>query len=683
MQPAPADTATESIAALPGVGRVTLERLGRLGIYTVADLLLHLPFRYEDHTTLVRVGTLSAGATALVAGVITALDQRRGLACTITDSTGQLRLRFYRIHAAHAAQFAIGRTVYAYGRCRMTPWGLEFSHPECRFDEAALPTVLTPVYRTVSGLSQVALRRLLQGAIARMPQPFKQPLAALAGGGYASMAAALEYAHAPPPAAEAGLMAGTHPAIRRLALEELLAFELRRHRQQVRRVRQKALPLPPGRPLFQGLLTSLPFQLTPHQHQALALICADLGRPAPMRRLLQGDVGCGKTIVAALACAQAVDAGAQAAIMAPTELLAEQHLRNFRAWFEPLGVAVVAVLGAARAEARRGALAALAGDQPLIAVGTHALFQAEVRFGRLALIVIDEQHRFGVRQRSALAAKGRTQGRLPHQLVMTATPIPRTLAQTFYADLDVTEIRGRPAGRPAVTTAVLPASRRPELIERVRGACSAGRQVYWVCPAIEDSALELQAAVAVAAELGHALPGIVVGLAHGRLSSALREQAMRDFADGKTRVLVATTVVEVGVDVPEASLMVIEHADRMGLAQLHQLRGRVGRGAVASHCLLLYEGPLSLEARRRLECLRTTQDGFEVAEQDLALRGPGELFGGRQAGHPAWRVADLMRDRSLLAEATALASLMQQQDPAAARHITQCWEPLHDLATRT
>lgn len=660
---------------------MTLERLGRLGIHSVADLLLHLPFRYEDHTTLTPVRALQVGETALVSGVVTALDQRRGLSCTLQDGTGALRLRFYRIHETLERRFQLGGLVCAYGRARKGPQGLEFSHPECRFGDAPRATTLTPVYRSVSGLSQTLLRRLTQLAIARMPAAFQVPLPALETE-YAAFADALRVVHAPPPEAQELLLSGTHPAVRRLALEELLAFELRRRVQQSHRARQRALPLAPGRPLSQRLRASLPFQLTVHQHEALALIAADLARPTPMRRLLQGDVGCGKTVVAALAAAQAVDTGAQAAVMAPTELLAEQHLRNFRQWFEPLGVAVVAVMGAARGEARRRALARLLEDDAAIAVGTHALFQAEVRFRRLALVVIDEQHRFGVHQRNALAAKGQSRGRVPHQLVMTATPIPRTLAQTFYADLDVTEIRGRPAGRPPVATVVLPQSRRSELIGRVRAACADGRQVYWVCPAIEDSALELQAAVDVAAELERALPGVVVGLAHGRLPPATREQAMRAFADGHTQVLVATTVVEVGVDVPRASLMVIEHADRMGLAQLHQLRGRVGRGTVASHCLLLYEGPLSLDARRRLECLRTTQDGFEVAEQDLALRGPGELFGGRQAGLPAWRVADLARDRDLLHEARTLATRLERDDPRAVAHITACWEPLHDLTGR-
>ncbi|MHB1587565.1 MAG: ATP-dependent DNA helicase RecG [Acidiferrobacteraceae bacterium] len=669
--------------ALPGVGPKVSAHLARLGLFTVTDLLLHLPFRYEDRTRITPIASLQAEREAMIEGEIVEVRRvpRGRLVCVIDDGTGRALLRFFHVHVSLEQRLTPGRKVTCFGRPRSSLAGFELVHPECRFGpHAAAESHLTPVYHTVSGVAQTALRRIIGAALERVPEDLAQPLAGIPGEGFASTAEALRFLHCPPPGSLIRCDR-RHPVERRLALEELIGFELRARERRGRRRREAAIPLTARGTLAASVRGSLPFELTTDQERALAEIVADLARDYPMRRLLQGDVGCGKTVVAALAAAHAVDSGAQVALMVPTELLAEQHWHNFNRWFAPYAAPVVLLSGLRGGASRKAALEALASGRAPVAVGTQALFQEAVSFHRLGMVIIDEQHRFGVAQRAALAAK--SGDRLPHQLFMTATPIPRTLAQTFYADLELSEIRARPAGREPVVTAVLPAARRGEIVERVRSALAAGRQAYWVCPAIEESSTDVQAATSTAERLKAALPGVQIGLVHGRMAAAEKDQVMRAFSEGDVSILVATTVIEVGVDVPNASLMVVEHAERMGLAQLHQLRGRVGRGSVESHCLLLYSGPLTDVARERLRCLRATTDGFAVAEQDLALRGPGELFGSRQAGVPVWRLADLSRDRDLLAEARELATRLEADDPGEAELLRSRWGLLHDLGSRS
>lgn len=676
----------EPVDRLPGVGPKTAAQLAVLGLHTVADLLLHLPFRYEDRTHLTPIASLAAEQEVLVGGRIVEVHagaRRRALTSIIEDETGRVLLRFFNAAPSLERAFVPGRRISCFGRPRPALLGYEFVHPQCHFDaERPTETGLTPVYHSTQTIRQALLRRLIRTALERMPEELGRLLPGLGVAGFATTADALRFVHSPPATADCGALAGgCHPATRRLALEELVGFELRARRRRALRTQESAPVLAAPGTLVGALRAALPFQLTAGQERALREVQADLGRAHPMRRLLQGDVGCGKTVVAAFAVAQAVDSGFQAVLMAPTELLAEQHYRSFARWFEPLGHPVTWLAGATGVRARRAALKALASGASQIVVGTHALFQQDVQFARLGLAIIDEQHRFGVGQRLALVGKG-ARGVVPHQLFMSATPIPRTLAQTFYADLDLSEIRGLPAGRAPVVTAVLPAGRRGEIIARIKDACRSGRQAYWVCPVIDESATELQAAASTAAQLRSELAGIEVGLVHGRMAPAEKEAVMRGFAGGAVGLLVATTVIEVGVDVPAASLMIVEHAERMGLAQLHQLRGRVGRGTTESHCLLLYAPPLSEHARARLQCLRETTDGFIVAEQDLALRGPGELFGARQAGHPVWRIADLVRDRDLLASAAVLADRLEQETPAAAELLYRRWATLHDPMLR-
>ena len=678
------DAALRPVTSLRGVGAALAERLARLGVTRVADLLFLLPLRYEDRTRVAAIGALAPGMRVAVEGEIqlteVAYRPRRQLLTRISDGSGFLTLRFFYFSASQAQGLARGTRVRCFGEVRRGPLGLEMVHPEYRrLAEGPLPLeeTLTPIYPLTEGVPQGRLRALTSQALDSLERSgvgdFLPPHSGLPPG-LPTLMEALHYLHRPPREAQLEeLAAGRHPAQRRLAFEELLAHHL------ALRLRKRALKSDPAweladrQALAQRFVGALPFALTRAQRRVLAEVEADLASGVPMVRLLQGDVGCGKTVIAAAAAARAAGAGHQAALMAPTELLAEQHWRSFEAWFRPLGITVALLSGGQPARTRRSALEGLASGEIRIVVGTHALFQEGIAFAGLALVIVDEQHRFGVQQRLKLSEKGQTAGPLPHQLIMTATPIPRTLAMTAYADLDISVIDELPPGRTPVQTVVLPEERRAEVVARIVGACREGRQVYWVCPLIDESdELRAQAAEETAAALAEALPGVRVGLVHGRMPPKPKDQAMLAFKAGKIQLLVATTVIEVGVDVPNATLMVIENAERMGLAQLHQLRGRVGRGTAASSCVLLYRAPLSEPARARLKVIRATTDGFEIARRDLELRGPGELLGTRQTGLAQLRVADLMRDADLLPRVQAAAAQLES-DVAASDALIGRW----------
>jgi ATP-dependent DNA helicase RecG len=659
------------VTTLRGVGPGIAASLERLGIHTVQDVLFHLPLRYEDRTRVVPIGTLRSGDRAVIEGEIQLAEvvfrRRRALLVRMADGSGFITLRFFHFSAAQQEQLVRGVRIRCFGEARMGPGGLEIVHPEYRriLPDASPVTAesLTPIYPATEGVAQGRLRQLSG-----------QALDALRSGGLTDwiphdvlveldlpkLETAVRYLHRPPPEADIELLnSGRHPAQRRLAFEELLA-----HQVSLRLLRQAvdldpSWSLPARSDLVERCLAKLPFQLTGAQQRVWQEIAADLAQEHPMMRLVQGDVGSGKTVVAALAALRAVEHGAQAAVMAPTELLAEQHGRNFLNWLDPLGLRVALLTGRQTGRARNSVLQDLQSGSVHVAIGTHALFQEGVAFNRLALVIVDEQHRFGVHQRLQLREKGLLEGRYPHQLVMTATPIPRTLAMTAYADLDVSIIDELPPGRTPIRTVVLPEVRRHEVVERIDAACRAGRQAYWVCPLIDESdELPHQAAEETAATLATALPHVRIGLVHGRMPPRRKDTVMSAFKEGRLDLLVATTVIEVGVDVPNASLMVIENAERMGLAQLHQLRGRVGRGSVESTCVLLYKPPLSPVAHERLGVLRETNDGFEVSRRDLELRGPGELLGTRQTGLMQLKVADLVRDSDLLPGVQKAATLM-------------------------
>jgi ATP-dependent DNA helicase RecG len=663
--------AERPITALRGVGPALAELLAKLGLHTVQDVLFHLPLRYEDRTRVVPIGTLRNGDRAVIEGEIQLAEvvfrRRRTLLVRIADGTGFVTLRFFHFSGAQQAQLVRGQRLRCFGEARLGPAGLEIVHPEYRRVLAdasgAPPDCLTPIYPTTEGMQQGRLRVLTDMALAMLAQGAIEdfvPPGVLDAFELPPLEAALRYVHRPPPDADVAVLeAGQHPAQRRLAFEELLAHQLSLRLLRQEAEKDAAWPLPRKSDLAERCLANLPFRPTGAQSRVWAEIERDLRRPHPMMRLVQGDVGSGKTVVAALAAVRAVEHAAQAAVMAPTELLAEQHARNFNAWLEPLGIRVALLTGRHTGKVRAALEAELASGAIQVAVGTHALFQENVAFQRLGLAIVDEQHRFGVHQRLQLREKGQAAGRFPHQLVMTATPIPRTLAMTAYADLDVSIIDELPPGRTPIKTVVLPDTRRSDIVERIDTACRAGRQAYWVCPLIDESDLvRYEAAEKTAAQLAEALPGVRIGLIHGRMAGKQKDAVMASFKLGKLDLLVATTVIEVGVDVPNASLMVIENAERMGLAQLHQLRGRVGRGSVESTCVLLYQGPLSPIARERLAVLRETNDGFEVARRDLELRGPGELLGTRQTGLMQLRVADLIRDADLLPDVQRASALL-------------------------
>lgn len=684
--PGSSDPGLAPITDLPGVGPALALALERLGLTRIQHLWFHLPLRYEDRTRVTPIGDLRPGTSALIEGRVEAVERgfryRPQLRVAIGDgSRATLILRFFHFRGAQMAQLAPGTRLRCYGEVRLGGNGLEIVHPQYqRLAEDEISGVeasLTPIYPTTEGLGQKRLAGVVARALDRLP-PVDEleliPADLLAPLGIADLRQALLTVHRPPPDVDRDLLAaGIHPAQRRLAFEELLAQNLILKRLRARIRSQTAPRLAGAGRLRAALIERLPFRLTGAQRRVDGEIQADLGRTQPMLRLVQGDVGSGKTIVAALAALGAVEAGQQAAVMAPTELLAEQHLRAFRGWLEPLGVTPVWLGGKVTGKARAAALEAVASGSPLV-IGTHALMQEGVRFARLGLAIIDEQHRFGVHQRLALRDKGRTAGHVPHQLVMTATPIPRTLAMTQYADLDVSVIDELPPGRTPVQTVAISDARRHEVVERIRAACTDGRQAYWVCTLIEESGqLEAQAAEVAHAELTAVLPGLRVGLVHGRLKPAEKARAMQAFAAGELQVLVATTVIEVGVDVPNASLMVIENAERLGLAQLHQLRGRVGRGSRASSCVLLYRPPLGALARARLDTMRETCDGFRVAEQDLRLRGPGEVLGTRQTGQIELRVADVVRDAGLLPDVHRMADRLAETAPDRVERLIERW----------
>jgi ATP-dependent DNA helicase RecG len=679
-----ADPGLLPVSTLPGVGPVLEAALQRIGIGRVQDLWFHLPLRYEDRTRLTPIADLRIGESAQVEGTIEAVERgfrfRPQLRVVISDDARtMLTLRFFTFRRTQVDQLVPGTRLRCFGQVRHGAQGPEIVHPQYQrvSSGASVEATLTPVYPMTEGLGQKRIATLVAHALERLPadQALELIPAELRTSlDLLSLRGALLLVHRPPADANlAALLLGTHPAQQRLAFEELLThhLSLKRLRAQVRS--HGAPRLRGDGKLRKALIKSLPFKLTKAQQRVSGEIEQDLVDDEPMLRLVQGDVGSGKTIVAAWAALAAIESGFQVALMAPTELLAEQHLRNLREWLKPLGIEPAWLAGKVQGRARKATLASLADDAQLV-VGTHALMQQGVEFRNLGLVIIDEQHRFGVHQRLALRDKGRDGTSVPHQLVLTATPIPRTLAMTAYADLDVSVIDELPPGRTPVTTVALSGSRRHEVIERIRAACAEGRQVYWVCTLIEESdQLEAQAAEVAFAELSTLLEGLSIGLVHGRLKANEKQAVMDDFRAGRIVLLVATTVIEVGVDVPNASLMVIENAERLGLAQLHQLRGRVGRGSAASSCVLMYQPPLSQMARERLTAMRETSDGFVIAEKDLELRGPGELLGTRQTGRLEFRIADLARDAAMLPDVQRIGLRMLEQHPQACERLIARW----------
>ncbi|MBH0046747.1 ATP-dependent DNA helicase RecG [Pseudoalteromonas sp. NZS11_1] len=673
------------ITELKGVGPKMAERLLKLGILTVQDMLFHLPLRYEDRTRLYAISELSLHSHVSVEATIETsqitFGKRRMLVCQINDGTGRLTLRFFNFTAAQKNAFSAGKIIRCFGEVRRGRVGFEMSHPEYSIsdtsNEQPVATTLTPVYSTTEGLKQLSIRALSEQAIDLLHkysveellpsqwQPSNMPLSD-----------ALLLLHRPANDVDVtALEQGTHPAQQRLVFEELLAqnLSLLKVREQGQQV--KAVALNPVNTLESQFLEQLPFAPTNAQSRVVAEIKGDMQHAYPMMRLVQGDVGSGKTLVAALSALTAIAQGFQVALMAPTEILSEQHGVNFTTWFNQLGITVAWLGGKTKGKERVATLEKIASGEAQMIVGTHALFQDEVKFNNLVLIVIDEQHRFGVHQRLSLREKGKFGDCYPHQLVMTATPIPRTLAMTAYADLETSVIDELPPGRTPITTVALPDTRRDDIIARVKLACNEqGRQVYWVCTLIDESeVLQCQAAEDSALQLKEALPELNVGLVHGRMKSAEKQAIMSEFKAGNIHVLVATTVIEVGVDVPNASLIIIENPERLGLAQLHQLRGRVGRGATASHCVLLYHAPLSYTAQKRLGVLRDSNDGFVIAERDLEIRGPGEVLGTKQTGLAEFKIADLTRDKHILNQVRPIAQQMLKQHPEVVDPLIQRW----------
>jgi len=678
------------LTTLKGVGEKVAQKLKKLGLESVQDALFHLPLRYEDRTRIAMIAQLRPGQSAnLVVDVQHAeikYGRKRMLLVRAKDDSGSITLRFFQFSAAQLKQFSAGTRVLVFGEVRHGMAGAELIHPDYQLLEAnqqvKLEPTYTPVYPTTEGVYPAALRKIIEQALSYLTAAaVEELLPASLQPHQLSLVDAIKTLHHPPVGTSLQqLELGQHPAQQRLAVEELLAHQISLLQLRQQRQSEGGIAIRVNGELAQQFLASLPFKPTQAQQRVVAEIANDLQKSVPMMRLVQGDVGSGKTLVAALAALAAIEAGYQVALMAPTELLSEQHALSFSQWLEPLGIGVGWLSGRTKGKARQQLLQQVADGEVAMLVGTHALFQDDVHYQRLALVIIDEQHRFGVHQRLQLRQKGVKAGFQPHQLIMTATPIPRTLAMTAYADLATSVIDELPPGRTPVTTVAIPDTRRDQVIARVREVCiTEQRQAYWVCTLIEDSeVLECQAAEETARELQQALPELKVGLVHGRLKAEEKEQVMQAFKAGELDLLVATTVIEVGVDVPNASLMIIENPERLGLAQLHQLRGRVGRGSVASHCVLLYKSPLSKTATERLSVLRESNDGFVIAQRDLEIRGPGELLGQRQTGLTQLKVADLERDADLVPSAQQLAEQLLRDYPATASALIERWLPRRD-----
>lgn len=673
------------LTSLSGVGAKVAEKLAKIGLHSIQDLLFHLPLRYEDRTRIYPIAKLHSGLFVAIQGRVMSCDTHFGrkkmLTVKVSDGNGTLTLRFFNFNAGMKNSFAEGRPLYAYGEIKRGNMGLEIMHPDYHFlngsDAPQLEQSLTPIYPTTDGLRQNTLKNLTDQALELLDSSAVTEL--LPSGLYdhqITLNQALHTIHRPSPDIDMQQFElGKHPAQRRLIIEELLAQNLSMLDVRSKGQQDQSLPLSCTSQLKQQLLATLPFTPTNAQARVVGEIEKDLQQPHPMMRLVQGDVGSGKTLVAVLAATHALEQGYQVALMAPTELLAEQHAINFAQWLEPLGISVGWLAGKLTGKAKQTQLERIASGEAKMIVGTHALFQQHVEFNHLALVIIDEQHRFGVHQRLELREKGKRQGSYPHQLIMTATPIPRTLAMTAYADLETSIIDELPPGRTPIQTVAIADTRRNDIIERVRIACAQeGKQAYWVCTLIDESeVLEAQAAADTAEELQRQLPELNIGLVHGRMKPAEKQQVMQQFKSGELHLLVATTVIEVGVDVPNASLMIIENPERLGLAQLHQLRGRVGRGSVASSCVLLYHAPLSKTAQKRLGVLRESNDGFVIAQKDLEIRGPGEVLGTKQTGVADFKIADLLRDQYLIPEVQRIARHIHQQYPSNAKAIVERW----------
>lgn len=677
----------QSCETLTGVGPALASHLVKCGIHTIQDLLFHLPYRYQDRTRITAIQDLRPNDWCVVAGNVCKTEVKYGkrmmLYCYVEDKTGILKLRFFHFNKQQVKALNENTKIRAFGEVREFANNLEMIHPEYQLldatSEFVVEETLTPIYPTTQGLSQTRLRLLIKNALARYQEELHQlewmSEAQLEHYHFQPLTTAIGQLHNPPPSISLqALEDGAHPALKRLVFDELLAQRLSMQFARQQRATLSAPELPAAQELTQQFLGNLPFSLTNAQQRVFNEIKHDLNQNTPMLRLVQGDVGCGKTVIAALAALQAIANGYQVALMAPTDILSEQHAQTFKPWFTALGISSRRLSGKMKARERRETLNALAEHECQMIVGTHALFQEGVEFSRLGLIIIDEQHRFGVEQRLLMQQKGQHQQHNPHQLLMTATPIPRTLAMTHFAHLDLSIIDERPPGRTAVTTAVLNQDKRHPIVLRLKDAIANGRQAYWVCTLIDESEkLQCMAAIATAQELQEQLPNVRVGIVHGRMKIAEKENTMAAFKKGDIDLLVATTVIEVGVDVANASLMIIENAERLGLSQLHQLRGRVGRGSTQSHCLLLYQAPLSPLSAERLRVMRATEDGFVIAEKDLQIRGAGEFLGTRQTGYRQYKVADLQRDHALLPHAEDVANTLLRDNPLIARTIAKRW----------
>lgn len=673
------------LTALSGVGAAMAAKLNKLRIHNVQDLLFHLPMRYEDRTRVTALCDITPDSYATVEGIVQSCDvtfgRRAMLTCAISDGTSKLMLRFFNFNAGMKNSLQAGARVKAFGEIKRGRFMAEMHHPQFQIihndEPLELEETLTPIYPSTDGLRQASLRKFTDQALKLLAStPVNELLPAELNAHNISLKEALITLHRPPPSLSLSqLEDGQLPAQQRLIYEELLAHNVAMLQSRAQMRKLSATALCASGTLSQPFLAQLPFQPTAAQTRVSQEILHDLAQNEPMMRLVQGDVGSGKTLVAALAALVAVENGKQVALMAPTEILAEQHVQNFRRWFEPLGISVGWLAGKVKGKARSEVLENIKCGQAQVVIGTHALFQDEVEFADLALVIIDEQHRFGVHQRLLLREKGLKNDTYPHQLIMTATPIPRTLAMTVYADLDTSIIDELPPGRTPIQTIVVSEQRRDEIVERVRLACERDhRQAYWVCTLIDESeVLEAQAAQATAEDLQRALPNLRIGLVHGRMKPQEKQTIMQQFKQGELDLLVATTVIEVGVDVPNASLMIIENAERLGLSQLHQLRGRVGRGSVDSYCVLLYKTPLGKVSKKRLQVMRETQDGFVIAEKDLQIRGPGEVLGTKQTGIAAFKIADLMRDRKLIPLVQHNAKTLMARYPHLAQPLIQRW----------